>query len=266
MFLDITPTGYEQQRKMLLSHSGIVRNLFAALLLLIPVAMFVGYYFRNPSSGNDSYLKNVAMIIVDNDYSRSQGTAFLVADNQGNRTGLLLTARHVVAKTKSKTVQLLFPYITNDMEEPIQVTASIVWTTDVAFDGSNVKTLPFDVALLRIDNAESLPDDVVGFTIGKDIPAHQEVYIYGFPYAEGYENKGIISNPKEYQGEHDLMTLGFEIDHGASGAPIYNEETGEVYGIAIASATHTNLANIAVKTSHVIELLDKEGKKALLEK
>jgi len=267
MLLNITPSGNEIQRNMLLNHSSKMRNLFWSSLLLVPLAIWIGIHYSNAngSSESSSLMQNVAMIIVDNGGNYvSQGTAFLVANSDGDKSGYLLTARHVVAGTVSEQVRLMFPKIIDENENPLITTASIVWATEVGFDGNDLQTLRYDVAMLKLDDMSVLPEEVFGFNIGTEMEMQDPVTIYGFPSAEGYVNNGVISNI-EYGGSKDLMTLGFQIDHGLSGAPVYSEETGEALGIAIASSTQTTVANIALKLSRVMELLDQDGKKGLLE-
>jgi S1-C subfamily serine protease len=266
MLLNITPSGNEFQRKMLLEHSSKIRTIFLIVLLLIPLSIFIGNYYAKPKADetNNSYMRNVAMILVENgENSVSQGTAFLVSNQSGVANGYLFTARHVIDHTQSKKVALMFPYITNENDEPLVTTASIVWTTDVAFDGSDVNTLRYDVALLKLDDLSVLPEDVSGFMIGTEAQVKQNISIYGFPSSEGYAVDGQIANTS-FNGIEDLFTLSFQIDGGASGAPIYDESTGEALGIAIASATHTDLQNICISLKRALELMDQAGIKGLL--
>lgn len=267
MLLNMTPSGNEIQRKMLLNHTSRIRNLFFFSLLLLPMAIFIGQYYSKSSSTsgpNAEYLKNIAMINVDNGVSgQSQGTAFLVCDNSGAPTGYLFTARHVVDGTVSKEVHLTFPQILNENDEPLETTASIVWTTAVPFDGADLQSLRYDVCLLKLNDISVLPDDVTGFFIGETMEIKQSIAIYGFPAGEEYATSGEISSTN-YGNSQDLMLLSFQIDHGLSGAPIYSEETGEVLGIAIASETQTDIKNIALKMKRVVELMDRDGVKNLL--
>ena len=266
MLLNMTPSGNETQRKMLLNHSCSVRNIFLFSLLLLPLAIILGQYYSKSSSDsglNAEYLKNIAMVHVDNGDSSSQGTAFLVCDNNGVPTGYLFTARHVVDGTVSKEVHLTFPQILDENEVPLETTASIVWTTEVPFDGADLQSLRYDVCLLKLNDISVLPDDVTGFFIGEDMEIKQSIAIYGFPAGEEYATSGEISSTN-YSNSQDLMLLSFQIDHGLSGAPIYSEETGEVLGIAIASETQTDIKNIALKMKRVVDLMDRDGIKNLL--
>lgn len=266
MLLNITPSGNEFQRKMLLEHSSRIRNIFLVMLFLIPIAIFIGNYYAKPNEDvlENNYMRNVAMILVEDDEnSISQGTAFLVSNQSGITNGYLFTARHVIDHTQTKQVTLMFPYITDENDEPLVTTASIVWTTDVAFDGSDVNTLRYDVALLKLDDLSVLPEDVSGFMIGTDVQVKQEISIYGFPSSEGYAVDGQIANTS-FNGIDDLFTLSFQIDGGASGAPIYDEATGEALGIAIASAIHTDLQNICISLKRALELMDQAGIKGLI--
>lgn len=262
MLLNITPSGNEFQRKMLLEHSSKVRNIFLVMLFLIPICIFIGNYFAKPNEDvvENNYMRNVAMILVEN--SDPQGTAFLVSNQSGITNGYLFTARHVIDHIQTKQVKLMFPYITNENNEPIEATASIVWTTDVAFDGSDVNTLRYDVALLKLDDLSVLPEDVSGFMIGTEAQVKQEISI-GFPGSEGYAEDGQIANTS-FNGIEDLFTLSFQIDGGASGAPIYDKTTGEALGIAIPSAKHTDLQNICISLKRALELMDQAGIKGLL--
>lgn len=266
MLLNITPSGNEFQRKMLLEHSSKIRNRFLFALFLIPIAIFVGNHYSktNEDVVENNYMRNVAMILVENgENSVSQGTAFLVSNQSGITNGYLFTARHVIDHTQTKQVALMFPYITNENNEPLVASASIVWTTDVAFDGSDVNTLRYDVALLKLDDLSVLPEDVSGFLIGTETQVKQEISIYGFPSSEGYAVDGQIANTS-FNGIEDLFTLSFQIDGGASGAPIYDESTGEALGIAIASAKHTDLQNICISLKRALYLMDQAGIKGLL--
>ncbi len=266
MLLNITPSGNELQRKMLLNHSSGIRNIFVFLLCLIPIAIFIGDYYSKGAEDNinESYLKNVAMIMVDDGSGVSQGTAFLICKDDGSASGYLLTARHVIEETKSKQVLLTFPKIENEDGNQLTTTASIEWTTDVPFDGNDLQTLRYDVALLRLDDVSVLPEDVTGFFTGSEVDIKDAIDIYGFPGGNEYANSGIISSTN-YKDVDDLMLLGFELDRGLSGAPVYSEDKGEVLGIAVAGENGTNIINIALKMSRVRQLLDESGIKGVFE-
>lgn len=266
MLLNITPSGNEFQRKMLLEHSSKVRNIFLITFFMIPLAILIGNHYAKPNIDvvDNNYMRNVAMILVENgENSVSQGTAFLVSNQSGITNGYLFTARHVIDHTQNRQVALMFPYITNENDEPLITTASIVWATDVSFDGNDVNTLRYDVALLKLDDLSVIPEDVSGFLIGTDAQIKQQISIYGFPSSEGYAVDGQIANTS-FNGIEDLFTLSFQIDSGASGAPIYDESTGEALGIAIASAKHTDLQNICISLKRALELMDQAGIKGLL--
>lgn len=265
MLLNITPSGNELQRKMLLNHSIKIRNFFLLSLLLIPLAIFIGNFYSSGSGiedTNQDYLKNIAMITVEIDGATAQGTAFLVCNSDGSPSGYLFTARHVIDGTNSPQVHLTFPMIKDKDDVPLETTATIVWASNVPFDGTDLQTLRYDVGLLRLDDISVLPDDVAGFFIGTEMEIKDPISIYGFPAGEGYANSGEISNT-EYGQSQDLMTLSFQIDHGLSGAPVYNDN-GEVLGIAIATESGTDIKNIALKMTRVNELLERDGKSELI--
>ena len=260
----MTPSGNELQRKMLLTHSGKVRNVFIIVLLcMVPIGLFIGSYYAKPivdPSGEDSdCTKYVAQIIVDNGGNiASVGTAFLVANNAGEQSGYLFTARHVIDGTVSEQVYLEFPRITDENDNPLRTTASIVWATPVSFDGADLQTLRYDVALIKLDDISVLPEDAIGFMIGQEVNVKDEISIHGFPGGEQYFSTGIVSN-ESYSNCEDLFVMNTQIDHGLSGSPVYKEKEQEVIGIAIASENGTDLMNIALKMSRVMALLDRDG-------
>ena len=265
MLLDITPSGSELVRKALLNHSSFVRNLFFASLLLIPLAIFIGDYY-SPGRGDiedSTYLQNVAEIVAQGDQSLSQGTAFLVCNSDGSTSGYLFTARHVIDASSSGKVALMFPKIVQEDGTALTTTASVVWTSNVSFDGADLQSLRYDVALLKLDDMSVLPEDVVGFFIGSDMAIKDPVSTYGFPNGQEYANSGEIAST-DYNGENDLMLLSCTLEPGLSGAPVYSEETGEVLGIAVATESESVLMNIALKMSRVMELLDRDGKGDLI--
>lgn len=257
MLLDITPAGNEFQRRMLLDYTSKLRLYFLASLVLMPLAIYIGCAcFDNKKASDEEYFKNVAMVVVDQGGDRvSQGTAFLLAKPNGEPTGYMFTARHVIANSDKENVALMFPYIKDKDGEPLITNGKIVWTTNIPFDGSKSGTLAFDVALLKLSDISVLPDDVAGFTVATNMNVKDPIAIYGFPQAEGFYNNGVISNV-EYDGVNSLMVMSFALDHGLSGAPVYNEETGEVLGIAIAG--NGNLGNIALKLQRVLQLMESD--------
>jgi S1-C subfamily serine protease len=260
MLLDITPTGKETKRKLLLEKSSMVRNLFWGSFLLYIVSAYLGYIY-SPANDATTELRNIAMIISPGAVTTSQGTAFLLSKHDGTSSGYLLTARHVIDNNRiNGTVTLLFPNIKNANAEPVITTASIKWTTDIPFDKNKSGSLTFDVALLKLDKPDDLPDDVTGFTVTNEMEVKQAIAIYGFPEAEAFYTNGVVSNT-EYDGNANLMVMSFQLDHGISGAPVYSEETGDVLGIAIAG--NGRLANIALKITRVIELIERENLKIL---
>ncbi|MDO4949073.1 MAG: serine protease [Bacteroidales bacterium] len=264
MLLNMTPSGNELQRKMLLTHTGKVRNIFnAALLCLVPLGLFIGSYYskvKKESTGEDSdCLKYVAKIIVDNGGNMSSvGTAFLVTNNAGERSGYLFTARHVVAGTTSEQVYLEFTRITDENDEPLRTTASIKWVTPVAFDGADLQTLRFDVALLRLDDISVLPEDVTGFMINEEVKVKDEISIHGFPKMQEYWTSGCVAN-ESYRDCKDLFIMDMQITQGFSGSPVYKDEEQEVIGITIAEETTNDLMNVALKMSRVKSLLNRDG-------
>jgi len=265
MLLDITPTGKEIKRAALLEKSRWARNLFVTLsLLAFIVAIYVGWFcsgLKTGIGGNPELERNVAMIVSPGKEGTSQGTAFLLAKYDGTPSGYLLTARHVIDNNRiNGTVTLMFPNLLNERGEPITTTASIKWTTDIPFDGENSGSLTFDVALLKLDNPGILPEDVTGFTVTNEMEVKQPIAIFGFPQSEAFYTNGVVSNI-EYDGNKNLMVMSFMLDHGISGAPVYSEETGDVLGIAVAG--NGKLANIALKITRVIDLIERDNLKVL---
>lgn len=266
MLLDITPTGKDTKRTVLLEKSSMVRNLFVGLSLLsFAVAAYIGWICSSkPGTGterNHEMEKNIAMIVSPGAEGTSQGTAFLLAKYDGTPSGYLLTARHVIDNNRiNGTVTLMFPNLFDERDEPITTTASIKWTTDIPFDHNNSGTLTFDVALLKLDNPSILPEDITGFTVANEMEVKQPIAIFGFPQSEAFYTNGVVSNT-EYEGNNNLMVMSFLLDHGISGAPVYSEETGDVLGIAVAG--NGKLANIALKITRVINLIERDNLKIL---
>lgn len=257
MLLDITPAGNELQRRMLLEHTSKLRLYFLLSLTLMPLAVYLGCVFLGgDSQPEDVFSKNVAMVVVDNgDGMASQGTAFLIAKPNGEPTGYMLTARHVIEKSDKENVTLKFPEIKDKYDEPLVTSGRIVWTTNIPFDNSKSGTLTFDVALLKLNDLSVLPEEVAGFIVASEMNVKEPIAIYGFPRSENFYNEGVISNV-EYDGINSLLVMSFPLDHGLSGAPVYSKESGEVLGIAIAG--NGNLANIALKIQRVMQLLESD--------
>lgn len=270
MLLNLTPSGHELQRKMLLEHSSIIRTIFiCSLVLLILVPLCVGLLFSKYSAElEDDFMCNVAKIeVYSADYLTgnsgiSQGTAFLIANLDGSTDGYMLTARHVITQAVSEKVNLTFPYLSTDDDNELEATASIIWKTDVDWDGSDVNTLRYDVALLKLDDSVALPEYVSGFKLGETINVKQNVSIYGFPEGEEYAQDGQIASTS-FKETDDLFILSFDIAPGMSGAPVYDEEAGEVLGIAIGHGN--DLQRICISIKRILELMDQDGVKNLID-
>lgn len=281
MLLNLTPSGNELQRKLLLSHASRTRTVFIICLLLsVGLALYIGSYYSKVQIKESPFIRNIAKIEVP---SVGTGTAFLLTSGTGTHNGYLMTAGHVVCGAQDgEKVSLTFEQITDDKGEPLVTTGSIKWKSDVSsYDPYTVEKMRMDVALIELDDKTILPEDVIGFSIKPDAEMNEEIMIYGFPKGEEYSSTGIVSSLK-YSDCEDLITMDIQLVGGLSGAPVFNKETGEVIGMAIGSRVEFNegvtesgeavlvkgqndLFNSAIKMQRVIEILDAAGKLNLIQ-
>lgn len=275
MLLNMTPSGNELQRRLLLSHSSRTRTWFILTALCsVALALFVGsYYAKAPANIESSFIRNIAKIEVP---GVGTGTAFLLTSNDGSHKGILMTAGHVVCGAEDKSINLIFEQIKDDAGEPLVTKGSIIWQSDVAsYDPYTIDLMRMDVALVKLDDMTVLPEDVVGFTIKPDPEMQEEIMIYGFPRGDEYSSTGIVSSLKFGDCE-DLITTDIKLVGGLSGAPVFDRATGEVVGMAIGARkdvefgqtvsgetvlveTQNDLFNSAIKMRRVIEVLDAAG-------
>lgn len=275
MLLNMTPSGNELQRRLLLSHASSIKTAFILTSIIsIALALFVGsYYAKPPKNAEYAFIQNVAKIEVP---GVGTGTAFLLTSGEGSQKGILMTAGHVVSRAVDKNVNLIFEQIKDDLGEPLATTGTIVWQSDVpSYDPYTIDKMRMDVALVKLDDMTVIPDDVLGFSIKPEPEMQEEVMIYGFPKGDEYSSTGIVSSLKFGDCE-DLLTTDIKLVGGLSGAPVFNKETGEVVGMAIGSRielssgftesgeavvvqTQDDLFNSAIKMRRVIEILDAAG-------
>lgn len=280
MLLNLTPSGNELQRKLLLSHASRTRTAFIICMLLsIGLAMYVGSYFVHPQNTESPYIRNIAKIEVP---GVGTGTAFLLGSSTGTHNGILMTAGHVVCGALGKNVILTFEQIPTEDGEPLVTNGSIIWQSDVAsYDPYTIEKMRMDVALIELDDKSVIPEDILGFAIKPDPDMNEEVMIYGFPKGDEYSSTGIVSSLK-YGECDDLITMDIQLVGGLSGAPVFDKETGEVVSMAIGSRVEYNegvtesgeavivqgqndLFNSAIKMRRVIEILDAAGKLDLIQ-
>lgn len=276
MLLNMTPSGNEIQRKLLLSHASKTKTIFVLTLVAsVLIALFVGsYYAKTPQSVDSSFIRNIAKIEVP---GVGTGTAFLLTSSEGTHHGILMTAGHVVSGAHDKTVNLIFEQVKGEDGEPLVTTGSIIWQSDVpSYDPYTIEKMRMDVALVKLDDMSVLPEDVVGFTIKPEPEMQEEIVIYGFPKGDEYSSTGIVSSLK-FQDCEDLITMDIQLVGGLSGAPVFNKENGEVIAMAVGSrhdelnygitasgeqvvvAAQNDLFNSAIKMRRVIEVLDAAG-------
>lgn len=130
----------------------------------------------------------------------SSGSAFVVATDQGPR---LVTNRHVVEGTRRVGVSTL------DAASSWEV--SRIQVSEVA-----------DVAVLHLDDEVGLPP---ALALSTTPPAAGEpVRLVGFPAARPFTTAGEIAAVRD-----ENLLLDLEVDRGASGSPVVDEE-GRVVG------------------------------------
>ena len=275
MLLNLTPSGNELQRKLLLSHASNTKTTFiVATVISIALALLIGSYYAKPDFPADaSFIRNVAKIEVP---GVGSGTAFLITSQSGTHNGILMTAGHVVSGATGSNVNLIFEQIKDEAGEPLNTTGSIIWQSDVAsYDPYTIEKMRMDVALIKLDDMSVLPEDVVGFQIKPDPEMQEEIMIYGFPKGVEYSSTGIVSS-LQFNGNEDLITTDIQLAGGLSGAPVFDKNTGEVVAMAVGSENQlqrgftesgeavlvqgqNDLFNSAIKMSRAIEILDAAG-------
>lgn len=148
------------------------------------------------------------------------GTAFCIADLGGNN-GLLLTNQHVVAGDPYPRVILMS-------------------NTHKVLNASVVRTSPLDAAVLLI------PSDCRPLQLSSTLPAvGARIALAGFPSIQIQEALGGLRlSPSFHEGsvssilaEAGLLQYDAQTDHGNSGSPLFDVDSGTVYGLVRGGGT-----------------------------
>ena len=163
---------------------------------------------------------SLALVVAGHGKNFGLGTAFCVADLGGNN-GLLLTNQHVVAGDPYPRVIL--------MSNPHKV-----------LNASVVRTSPLDAAVLLI------PSDCRPLQLSSTLPAvGARIALAGFPSIQlEAASAGLGLSPSFHEGsvssilaEAGLLQYDAQTDHGNSGSPLFDVDSGAVYGLVRAGGT-----------------------------
>jgi hypothetical protein len=193
------------------------------LTLITVVALLTTSEARSDETGSTTYAQiepSLALVMAGHGKNVGFGSAFCISDI-GNNNGYLLTNRHVVANDQYPRVIL--------MSNSAKVLAASV-----------IRTSPLDAAVLLI------PSDCQPLHLSTGPPiVGTKIALAGFPSIQlraallglGLSpsfHEGTISSILDSVGalEYDAQT-----DHGNSGSPLFDVNTGTVYGLVTAVNT-----------------------------
>jgi hypothetical protein len=212
------------------------RRVFVALIL-ISVAVAAPTLAANDAAGYAKIAGTLALIgypvhSSDTKLTIAFGTGFVVTSN--DHSSILVTANHVIAPSGGDVEPNLFAYLPSSPKVQHHVTV-------IRHDAN------LDIAVVAID-VGNLP--VV--SVNKNVPDKGDhVAIAGFPFSETCELAGMCGNdflaPHNHAGElHDELSTGsvsdaqagewgivinLVADHGDSGGPLFDADSGDVYGV-----------------------------------
>jgi S1-C subfamily serine protease len=162
---------------------------------------------------------SLALVVAGHGKNTVFGSAFCIADI-GNSNGYVLTNRHVVQNDQHPDVML--------MSNPKVLTATVV------------RTSPLDAAVLLI------PSDCRPLNLSSDPPpVGTRIALAGFPSIQIHAAfAGLGLSPSFHEGTiSSILASGSELeydaqtDHGNSGSPLFDVDTGTVYGLVTAAST-----------------------------
>ena len=163
---------------------------------------------------------SLALVAAGHGKNLGFGTAFCIADLGGNN-GLLLTNQHVVAGDPYPRVILMS-------------------NTHKVLAASVVRTSPLDAAVLLI------PSDCRALRLSSTLPAvGARIALAGFPRIQlEAAFAGLGLSPSFHEGtissllaEAGLLQYDAQTDHGNSGSPLFDLDSGTVYGLVRAVNT-----------------------------
>jgi|GEM_PF-4834299 S1-C subfamily serine protease len=196
-------------------------TLFLALTAI--VALITTPVVRADETESTTYTKiepSLALVGARHGKSFGFGTAFCIADLGGNN-GLLLTNQHVVAGDPYPRVILMS-------------------NRHKVLNASVVRTSPLDAAVLLI------PSDCRPLRLSSTLPAvGARIGLAGFPSIQlEAASAGLGLSPSFHEGsissilaEAGLLQYDAQTDHGNSGSPLFDVDSGTVYGLVRAGST-----------------------------
>ena len=224
----------------------IYRRLLSALLLGLLLLCFMSPMQSTAQTEASMYStisQSLALIVAKNGKRVGTGTGFCIGSHDG--TAYLLTNRHVVDTDSSPAVIL--------QSDPSSI-----------LTGHVVRLSTLDAAVIAVDSASCR-----ALTLSSTNPAvGTRVAIAGFPAFQLALSNGDFRNlsPSFHDGtvsgaarSGDLIEYDAQTDRGNSGSPLFDLQTGAVYGIATLVNTGTTGAlqnNLAVSIPALQTFLD----------
>jgi Trypsin-like peptidase domain len=199
-----------------------LRNTFFLALTAI-AALITTPAVRAEETDSTTYAQiepSLALVGAGHGKKSGFGTAFCIADLGGNN-GLLLTNQHVIAGDPYPRVILMS-------------------NRHKVLNASVVRTSPLDAAVLLI------PSDCRPLQLSSTLPAvGARIALAGFPSIQIEEAfAGFGLSPSFHEGsvssilaEAGLLQYDAQTDHGNSGSPLFDVESGTVYGLVRAGST-----------------------------
>jgi S1-C subfamily serine protease len=164
------------------------------------------------------------------------GTSFLV-----DPKGFLVTSAHVIQGASQV-------FVSNNKGQDFR--ASIIF--------SDVEK---DLAILKIDDSDFKQPTYLPYGIGKSSTDLAEpVFTLGYPKDEIVYGEGYLSAKTGMKGDTMAYQISISANPGNSGGPILNRK-GEVIGILNARQTTAEGVVFAVKSQHIMQVIDELKKK-----
>ena len=121
-----------------------------------------------------------------------------------------------------------------------------------------------DIAILKVDKEKIKVLGSIPFSMKtRNVDLAEKVFTLGFPGPELVYGEGTVSAGTGYHGDTLAYQISIPLNPGNSGGPLFNEQ-GNIAGIISGKQTGAELANFAVKTKYIVELVNKlEGDKKI---
>ncbi|MBX9853540.1 MAG: serine protease [Cytophagaceae bacterium] len=121
-----------------------------------------------------------------------------------------------------------------------------------------------DIAILKVDKEKIKSLGSIPFSMKtRNVDLAEKVFTLGFPGREVVYGEGTVSAGSGFHGDTLAYQISIPLNPGNSGGALFDEQ-GNIVGIISGKQTGAELANFAVKTKYIIELLYKmEGDKKI---